>query len=181
MKGWSPIKLSAEEKKIAVETSQNILMSYSSDRGNMLPVLQQIQARLGYIPDPAMDKVAAYFQVPPVDVYGVVTFYNQFRLTPPGKNQVQVCMGTACHMKGGNIIMDSWERRLEIKCGQTTADREFSLEGVACVGCCTQAPVAVISGEIHARVTPTRVDGLLLSYQLNQGQLDQDKGSKKNE
>jgi len=161
------LKLTAEEKKIAVETSQKILADCNKDKGKIIPVLQQIQNKLGYIPSPAMEQVAGHFEVPAVDVYSVVTFYNQFRLTPPGKNQVKICMGTACHMRGGNIIMDAWERRLEIKCGETTEDREFSLERVACVGCCTQAPVTVINDEIHGKVTPTRVDGLLLTYQLN--------------
>jgi len=168
------LKLTDEEKKIAVETSQRILADYTSNKGVLIPVLQHIQKELGYVPPPAMEIVATHFDIPKVDVYSIVTFYNQFRLTPPGKNQIKVCMGTACHMRGGTIIMDSWKRRLEIDCGETTEDREFSLERVACVGCCTQAPVTVINEEIHPKVTPTRVDGLLLSYQL-----DKDKEAKK--
>lgn len=161
------MKLTDEEKKIAVKISQKILAEYDKNKGKMIPVLQRIQNELGYVPPQAMEAVAEHFKVPAVDVYSIVTFYNQFRLTPPGKNQVKVCMGTACHMKGGHIILDSWERRLKIKCGETTEDREFSLERVACVGCCTQAPVTVINEEIHGKVTPTRVDGLIFSYQLN--------------
>lgn len=170
------MKLTEEEKRIAEEISRKILANQNKDKGKMIPVLQQIQTELGYVPFPAMVQVAEHFEVPAMDVYSVVTFYNQFRLTPPGKNQIKVCMGTACHMRGGNIIMDSWERRLGIQCGETTEDREFSLERVACVGCCTQAPVTVINEEIHGKVTPTRVDGLILSYQL-----DKDKSSKETE
>ena len=168
------MKLTNEEKKAAIETSQRVLSNYNQEKGSLIPILQQIQNELGYVPSPAMEVVASHFDVSKVDVYSIVTFYNQFRLTPPGKNQVKVCMGTACHMRGGNIIMDSWKRRLEIDCGETSEDREFSLDRVACVGCCTQAPVTVINDEIHAKVTPTRVEGLLYAYQL-----DKDKESKK--
>ncbi|MFC1945529.1 NAD(P)H-dependent oxidoreductase subunit E, partial [Chloroflexota bacterium] len=98
-------------------------------------------------------------------VYGVVTFYNQFRLNPPGKHSVRVCLGTACHMKGGHIALDAWKRRLNIQKGETTPDREFDLDSVACVGCCTMAPVTVVDDKPEAGVDPTRVDGLLLAFE----------------
>lgn len=161
------MKLTEEEKRFATETTREILSNFDGSRGNLIPVLQQVQDKLGYVPQVAMQEVASHFALPPVDVYGVITFYNQFRLTPPGKNQVKICMGTACHMRGAHIIQDSWERRLNIKVGETTEDRDFSLERVACVGCCTMAPVVVINEEVHGKVTPTRVDGLLFSYQLD--------------
>ncbi|SFQ94915.1 NADH-quinone oxidoreductase subunit NuoE [Desulfoscipio geothermicus] len=161
------MKLTEEEKRIAAETTRQILFQCNDSRGNLIPVLQRVQDKLGYVPPVAMEEVAAHFQVPPVDVYGVITFYNQFRLTPPGKRQVKICMGTACHMRGAHIIQDSWERRLNIKVGETTEDREYSLERVACVGCCTMAPVVVINEEVHGKITPTRVDGLIFSHQLD--------------
>jgi NADH-quinone oxidoreductase subunit E len=113
-----------------------------------------------------MLEVAGRLGIPAVDVYGVATFYNQFRLHPPGRHQIKVCMGTACHMKGGNIILDHWERRLDIRVGQTTPDREFGLERVACVGCCTLAPVTVVDDTVHGKMTPTKVDGLLFAFGL---------------
>ncbi len=159
--------LSAEEKKEAVEKTREILARYdTTSRGSLIPALQQIQGVLGYLPAEAMQEAADHFSIPAVDIYGVVTFYNQFRLTPPGKHQVKVCMGTACHMKGGNIIMESWERVLKIKVGETTPDREFSLERVACVGCCTMAPVALVNETVHGKMTPTKVDGLYFAHQL---------------
>lgn len=161
------MKLTAEEKKIATETTRQLLSSYNGSRGNLIPVLQQVQDKLGYVPAVAMEEVAAHFNVPAVDVYGIITFYNQFRLTPPGKRQVKICMGTACHMRGAQIIQESWERRLNIKMGETTEDREYSLERVACVGCCTMAPVVLINEEVHGKITPTRVDGLIFSHQLD--------------
>ncbi|MBU7007175.1 NADH-quinone oxidoreductase subunit E [Peptococcaceae bacterium DYL19] len=139
-----------------------VLAKFDSDSEQLLPILQGVQGRLGYLPREAMKMVAAAVEIPEVDVYSVGTFYNQFRLSPPGKNQVKVCMGTACHMTGGKIIMDSFERRLEIEEGETTKDREFSLERVACVGCCALAPVVLVNEEVEAKVRPTRVDGILL-------------------
>lgn len=160
------MELTEEEIKQAVEVSQKVLSGYERNKGSLIPVLQHVQGELGYVPLPALREVAAYLGVPPVDVYSVVTFYNQFRLNPPGKHQVKVCLGTACHMKGGQIIMEAWERRLNIRGGETTADREFSLERVACVGCCTLAPVALVDDEVHPRFTPTKVDGILFAYGL---------------
>ncbi len=111
-----------------------------------------------------MLEIALFLGIPPVDVYEVVTFYNQFRLNPPGKHSIRVCLGTACHMKGGYITLDTWERRLNIHQGQTTPDREFDLDTVACVGCCTMAPVTVVDAKPEAKVEPTKVDGLLLAF-----------------
>jgi NADH-quinone oxidoreductase subunit E len=160
------VKLTEEEKRIAIETSRKVTESFDPLKGNLIPMLQRIQGELGYVPAEAMEVVAGCLDIPPVDVYGVVTFYNQFRMTPPGKHQVKVCMGTACHMKGGHIILDSWERRLGIQVGETTEDREYSLERVACVGCCTLAPVTLYDEEVIPKITPTKVDGLLFSHQL---------------
>ncbi|OAT87077.1 NADH-quinone oxidoreductase subunit NuoE [Desulfotomaculum copahuensis] len=158
------MELTDQEITTSREETKKILPQYPGRRGDLIPILQKVQEKLGYVPAPAMEEVAAYLGITPMDVYSVVTFYNQFRLSPPGKRQINVCMGTACHMRGGNIILDSWKRRLKIDVGQVTPDREFSLERVACVGCCTMAPVTVIDGEVHPKVTPTRVDGLLFSF-----------------
>jgi len=139
------------------------LSRFGRTRDNLIPILQEVQAKLGYLPKEAMLEVAWFLRIPEVDVYGVVTFYNQFRLNPPGRHSIRVCLGTACHMKGGYITLDAWKRRLGIGPGETTADREFDLDSVACVGCCTMAPVTVVDGKPEARTEPTRVDGLLLS------------------
>ncbi|MCL2337637.1 MAG: NADH-quinone oxidoreductase subunit NuoE [Firmicutes bacterium] len=170
------MELTAEEIRIAANTTGDVLAGFSDSRGNLIPALQQVQNKLGYVPRVAMQKAAAHFRIPAVEVYGVITFYNQFRLTPPGKNQVKICMGTACHMRGANIIQEAWERRLQIKVGETTADREFSLERVACVGCCTMAPVVVINEEVNGKITPTRVDGLLFAHELDKKNAAEAKG-----
>lgn len=149
------------ERELILQNIAELFKSYQPERENLIPVLQDLQDRLGYLPALAMEKIAETLNIPTVDVYGLATFYNQFRLNPPGKHQFKVCMGTACYMVGGDIAMDSFERRLSIKEGETTADRNFSLERVACVGCCTLAPVIVRDGTIEGHVTPTRVDGLI--------------------
>jgi len=154
-----------EETEIREET-RKILEGQDNDTANLIPSLQRIQARFGYLPSEAMIELALFLGIPEIDVYGVATFYNQFRLTPPGKHSIRVCMGTACHVKGGHIALAAWERRLKIGPGETTSDREFDLDTVACVGCCVMAPVTVVDHKVEGKADPTRVDGILLSHQL---------------
>jgi len=146
-----------------VKETRDVLRKFNSKRENLIPILQAVQDKLGYLPLEAMLEIAGFLGIPEMEVYSVVTFYNQFRLNPPGKHSVRVCLGTACHMKGGYIALDAWKRRLGIGLGETTEDREFDLDTVACVGCCTMAPVTVLDGKPEAKTDPTRVDGLLLS------------------
>lgn len=166
--------MEGELEKIQTEVTQ-IITAQGTDREKLIPTLQDVQGKLGYLPKEAMKMVAEAFSIPEVEVYEVATFYNQFRLNPPGKHQVKVCMGTACHMTGGNIIMESFERRLDIKEGETTPDREFSLERVACVGCCALAPVVVVDENIEAKVRPTRVDGILLGFEMEKKAAEKEK------
>jgi NADH-quinone oxidoreductase subunit E len=156
--------IEGEEEHIRTSVA-GVLHDHEAARENLIPILLQVQEELGYLPALAMEQIATALQVPAVDIYGLATFYNQFRLHPPGKHQVKVCMGTACYMVGGRIALECFERRLEISEGETTPDRKFSLERVACVGCCTMAPVVVVDKQVEGRVTPTRVDGILLSYE----------------
>jgi NADH-quinone oxidoreductase subunit E len=114
-----------------------------------------------------MSAVAAKLSIHSSEVYSIASFYNQFRLTPPGRHQIKVCLGTACQTKGGRIILDSWKRELHLEEGQTSADREYSLERVACVGCCAMAPVTVVDGKIESKVSPTRIKGILLDFELS--------------
>jgi NADH-quinone oxidoreductase subunit E len=129
------LALSAEEKSL-LEQIKTDLAEIGNDRSKLIPILQLVQQKLTYLPGEAIHLVADHLDIPSSEVYGVATFYNQFRFNPPGKNPVKVCLGTACHVKGGDIILENFERKLEIKEGQTTPDREFSVDRVACVGCC---------------------------------------------
>jgi len=144
----------------------NVSSTFSRERSNLIPILQEAQNQIGYLPTEAMQGIAEFLTIPDIDVYSVVTFYNQFRLNPPGNHSIRVCLGTACHVGGGNIILDSWKRRLGIDKRETTPDREFDLDTVACVGCCAMAPVTVIDQEVHGKISPTRIDGILLSYEM---------------
>ena len=156
------------------EKTRAILENAGSKRENLIPILQKIQEELGYLPPYAMTEVARFLNIPEIDVYSVATFYNQFRLTPPGKHSIRVCMGTACHVKGGHITLEAWQRRLKIEPGETSPDREFDLDTVACVGCCAMAPVSVVDKKVEAKANPTRVDGILLAYQLQKEQQEKE-------
>ena len=166
-----------EEQTRVVELTRQILNSFGRKRENLIPILQKVQGRLGYIPREAMLEIAEFLNIHAVDVYGVVTFYNQFRRSPPGRHSIRVCLGTACHMKGGYITLDAWKRRLDIDRGETTPDREFDLDTVACVGCCTMAPVTVVDDKPQGKVEPTKVDGILLAFEREK----QEKGEESRE
>jgi NADH-quinone oxidoreductase subunit E len=161
------------------QATKRILEGFDRKRPNLIPILQTVQGKLGYLPREAMAEIAAYLDIPAIDVYGVVTFYNQFRLNPPGKHSIRVCLGTACHMKGGYITLDAWKRRLGINPRETTTDREFDLDTVACVGCCTMAPVTVVDEKPEGQVEPTRVDGILLAFGYDTEAKDKDKSEDK--
>lgn len=156
----------ANEEELVRNRTADILRSYSGERRNLIPILQDIQAKFGYLPREAIKESAKFMRITEIKALGVATFYNQFRLNPPGKHPIKICLGTACHMKGGQVILEAWQRRLGINVGETTPDREFSLERVACVGCCAMAPVTVVEDNVHGRVSPTRVDGILLSFDI---------------
>ena len=149
------------------QTSQalaEILSSHKKQRGNLIPLLQEVQTQLGYLSQEAMQAISDFLGIPQVDVWGVATFYNQFRLVPLGKHHTVVCMGTACHMAGGKLVLEAMERELGIKAGETTTDGNFSLERVACIGCCMLAPVTVIRDRIYPRMTPFKVEETLIPY-----------------
>jgi NADH-quinone oxidoreductase subunit E len=149
-----------------LELIKDALKTESGDRGNLIPLLQRVQQICSYVPESAVKLLAVHLAVSPCEVYGVATFYNQFRFSPPGRNPVKVCMGTACHVSGGDIILENFSRRLGIAEGETTEDMEFSLERVACVGCCALAPVAVIGDTVHGKMAPSKVEGLILGFQI---------------
>ncbi len=163
------MQLMEGEKEQIISCVDEVLSNSTKEKEDLIPILQKVQARLGYLPALAMEKIAEGTDVPTVDIYGLATFYNQFRLNPPGDHEVKVCLGTACYMVGGDITLESFERRMEINEGETTSDRRYSLERVACVGCCTMAPVVVVDDEVEGKVTPTRVDGIMLELEGKNG------------
>ncbi len=123
-------------------------------RGALIPVLQQVQERVGYLPPEVMERIAERVGVPPARVFGVASFYSQFRLEPVGKYVIKVCHGTACHVQGANTITEAICEELGVEEGATTPDGKFTISSVACLGCCSLAPVMMIGDETFGRLTP---------------------------
>mgnify|MGYP000715025268 CR=1 FL=1 len=135
----------------------------SFDKGQkeeLIPILQKIQEEFGFLPEEAMVKVAEFLRVPESKVFGVASFYAQFRFTPIGKTQILVCRGTACHVRGAPQILEELKRHLGINEGETTPDLEYSLDTVACIGCCALAPCLVIGEKVEGKLTPQKVKEL---------------------
>ncbi len=136
----------------------------AKDRSNLIAMLQDIQGIYGYLPEKALTDVAEFVGMPLSSVYGVATFYNQFRLTPLGKNVIRVCRGTACHVKNSANILAAIETELKIKAGETTRDKLFTVETVACIGACSIAPVIKINEEYYGRLTVKEIPKILAKY-----------------
>ena len=139
-----------------------VLENYSfAKRDKLIPILQDVQAAEGFISKPAALKVAKHLNIPASKVYGVATFYNQFRFKPVGKHHVMICRGTACHVKGSAAVLKMCEEVLGIKAGDTSRDGLFSIEVVSCIGACGLAPIISINGEFHAKVTADKLRKLV--------------------
>ena len=142
-----------------------ILDSHSdAGRSSLIPILQEIQESIGYLSRDAIVRVGRNLGLPASKIYGVATFYNQFRFSPVGTYHIQVCRGTACHVKGSLPILEALQRELKIESGQTTRDGQFSLEVVACIGACGLAPVICVNGEFHAKLSPDDITNILDTY-----------------
>jgi len=148
-----------------LEAAKEVIASFPAERRYLIRILQGIQGKVGYLSEEAMREVAHQLGISEAEVFGVATFYNQFRFVPLGKYHIVVCMGTACHAMGGQLVLDGFERELDLKVGGITPDKKFSLERVGCIGCCTKAPVVVINGKIHAKMTPRRVEEVLVGLE----------------
>lgn len=139
-----------------------LLEKYShSRRDSLIPILQEIQEEIGFLSEEAIVLVGKHLNMPTSKIYGLATFYNQFRFEPRGKYHIQVCHGTACHILGAVQIIDIIEKRLKIKVGQTSRNGKFSLEVVPCIGACAQAPLIIVNGEYHSNLTLERIKEIL--------------------
>jgi NADH-quinone oxidoreductase subunit E len=147
------------------EQVESILKNYpGSGTDNLIPILQEIQARQGYLSEDSLVMVGRYLSIPTSRIFGVATFYNQFRFEPTGKFHIQVCRGTACHVLGSATVLEALEKELKIKSGQTSRDGLFSIEVVACIGACGLAPVICVNGTFHAKVTPESLIKIIHEY-----------------
>jgi len=144
------------------ELLEQILASFKGERGELVPILQEVQDNLGYLPEKAMLDIAKFIDLPESRVYSVATFYAQFRTLPLGRRRVAVCRGTACHIRGAPHILSTIEKTIGLKEGETSDDLEYTLETVACIGCCALAPCIRINREVSGEMTPRKAKGLFL-------------------
>ena len=138
-----------------------IMRGMEGSRSDLVPVLQRTQAAFGYLSPDSVRRIARRLRLSESEVFGVATFYSQFRFTPPGRHRLRVCLGTACHVKGGVQMLETLERRLEIRPGETTADGEYDLERVMCLGCCALAPVVTLDEAAYAQMSVLKLQGIL--------------------
>ena len=146
------------------EKIQSLIDKHDGKKDSLIAILQDIQNEHNYLPQEALRYVAKVLKIPLSDVVGVATFYRAFSLTPRGKHTCTVCLGTACHVRGGPKILDEFERRLKVRPGETTKDNKFTLETVACLGCCAIGPVVVVDKDYHAHTSVRQVGPILGKY-----------------
>ncbi len=148
----------------ASQEAKEIVASIGSEPEYAIPLLQEIQRRHSYLPQELIEAVAEEAGIPSSRLFGVATFYSQFRFTPQGKHLIRICKGTACHVAGAEMLSSSISDDLGIEEGDTTEDMLFSLESVACLGCCSLAPVVMIDDEIYGKLTPKKIKEILKGY-----------------
>jgi len=146
------------------ESLRQLLEKHESEPGALIPILQEIQESFGYLPEEALVFVSEEVGIPLGKIYGVVTFYSQFYLSPRGKNIIRVCHGTACHIGGAERISEAVSEELGVGEGATTEDGEFTVERVACLGCCSLAPCVMVNDETHARLNPRKIKRIVKKY-----------------
>ncbi len=140
------------------------LWSYGGEAGALIPLLQSAQESYGYIPAGAIDAISEITGIPAADIYGVITFYAQFRLRPLGRYLVKVCDGTACHVNGSRAIINAIAEALRLESGDTTGDGLFTVQQVACLGCCSLSPAMMVNEETYGRLTPKKIQQILKEY-----------------
>ncbi len=148
-----------------VEKLDEIIDRYRGKPGGLIPVLEEAQVALEYLPVSVQKRIAKGLNLPFSRVYGVVTFYSFFTMTPKGRHTVRVCLGTACYVRGGKAIAETLEKTFGVHEGETTADRRFTYESVRCLGACGLGPVVVIDDDVHGRVKPSKLKDILNQYQ----------------
>ena len=153
---------------IDLEKTQRIIEKNGTKREALIPILQQVQEQYGYLPTEALEYVVAHTEITMTELYGVATFFKQFRFTPVGKHLIKACHGTACHVKGAGHITQVLSEELGIVAGETTKDNLFSLETVACLGCCSLAPVMMIDDTVYGNLTAVSVKKVLNDYKAGE-------------
>lgn len=153
------------EKDDRLEKALEIIRKYKEVKGGLMPVLQQIQNVYGYLPEDVLKIVSDELNIPMSEIYGVATFYSFFSLKPKGKYIIRVCLGTACYVKGSQLIIDKLSELLDVQVNETTKDGKFTLEATRCLGACGLAPVMMINDKVYGRLTPDDVANILKEYE----------------
>ena len=148
------------DKKLKEETKE-ILEQYKEDKENLIPILNDIQEKYGYIPKVSQLEISEYLNIPMAEIYGVITFYSRFTLKPKGKYNISVCLGTACFVKGSQAILDRLKDRLKLEEGKTSLDGKFSIDRTRCVGACGIAPVFTVNNEVYGHATVKKLDEVI--------------------
>jgi len=152
--------------EIDLKKVESIVDRSRREGGTLIDILQDVQAEYNYLPQPALIQVSKKLELPLINIYGIATFFKSFSLTPRGKHMLTVCLGTACHVRGGPRILEELERKLKIKAGQTTQDNLYTLETVNCLGCCAIGPIVVKDGEYFGQMTIAKTGSVLSRAQL---------------
>ena len=147
-----------------VSEIETVIDNHSRQKKSLIPILQDIQSKYNYLPGIALTTISKTLCIPLIDIISIATFYNAFSLEPRGEHMVTVCMGTACHVRSGPKILEEFERRLDVESGHTTKDGQFTLETVACLGCCAIGPVVVVDGEYYAQTSIRNAEKILKKY-----------------
>jgi NADH-quinone oxidoreductase subunit E len=150
--------------EISPKELSKVLSSYPKEKRHSLAILQDMQHRFGYIPKEGLEAVSVYLSIKLSALYSMATFFRALSLKPKGKHIIKVCDGTACHIRGAPVVLDALERALKIKAGETTKDRQFTIEPVNCLGACAIAPVVVVDGKSHPKVKPDQIEAILKTY-----------------
>ena len=148
------------ENKIKLEV-QEIMKPYKQEKDNLIPILNEVQEKFGYIPKEAQKQISDFLDIPMAEIYGVITFYSRFTLEPKGKYNISVCLGTACFVKGSQKILDRLKERLNLEEGKTSEDGKFSIDTTRCVGACGIAPVFTVNGEVYGHASVKKLDEIL--------------------
>jgi NADH-quinone oxidoreductase subunit E len=135
------------------------------DKSNLIPILQEVQKKEGYLKQETVDRISAHLKISSNHVYGVASFYSQFKFNPPGRNSIRICLGTACHVQGGDFLLSALKSEIGISPNETTEDGKFDLERVACLGCCALAPVIMINDVIFSNMSVVKMKELLEKYE----------------
>ena len=157
----SPPPVEGEVAELDLSVVAAVVDRVGRSDGDLIPILQQVQDRLGYLPEPVVEEIARLTAIPASRIYGVITFYAQFSVVPSGRHKVCVCQGTACHVRGGDEVLRAVTRDLAVDPGETTPDLDFTLETVACLGACSFAPVMTVDGQYFGKMKGSRVAPIL--------------------